>query len=307
MKNTLIDELKSYRLHKETNKDAEVRDLFKKAQIIPVGEIQLRTYSPTGVHTGNHGVGTSIYSTEPQNRPLRLLEKLGYKFLQGLANNFKFPLIAGDDGQWLEETETPANLDNITYSSLSLSPKRLLNYVEFSNDLVLNCDSDLKAGIEQDMLKAIWENVEKTMINDIYDDTDPTALTDYDSIVDFELAGKDINNPIYLISPTAASNLKKVYINSTLPVYYRGMINNTPVVETALLSGDKVIYGDFSKLVLANWGGIDIVLDEKTKAYVGTLRLMCNSYWNYGILDSSCFLFGTTTAESNEEPAEPTE
>ena len=302
MKNTLIDELKSYRLHKETNKDAEVRDLFKKAQIIPVGEIQLRS-----TITAANKVGTSIYQVEGQNRPTRLLEKLKYKYLQGLANNFKFPLIDGDNGQWLQESETPENLDSVTFTSLSLTPKRLLNYVEFSNDLVLNCDSDLKQGIQNDLVSAIWENVEKTMINDIYDDTDPTALTDYDSIVAFELAGKDINNPVYLISPTAASNLKKVYINSTLPVYYRGMINNTPVVESALLSGDKVIYGDWSKLVLANWGGIDVVLDEKTKAYLGILRLSCNSYWNYGILDSSCFLFATTTAESNEEPAEPTE
>ena len=83
--------------------------------------------------------------------------------------------------------------------------------------------------------------------------------------------------------------------NGQVPVMNNGMINGYRVIETPSLDGEKVIFGDFSKLLLAQFGiGLDITLNDVTKQAEGIIELVINSYWDWGKVDENGFVFGTT-------------
>lgn len=269
----------------------KAREAFKRAQITPIGQIQTR-----GIITAtNDIVGKQVGRPQTEQRPQNLIEELGIKFLSGLTSNFSYPCINGNTSEWVDETEE-GNSSNATFSSLQLRPKRLLSFVEYSNEVVLNPNTDVAGAIEEDLINSIWEKVQDTMFNDIFNDDSAMTLSNYNDIVSFELAASQqkISNGVYIVSPIAASKLKTM-LNGSMPVYFNGMINGHRVIETPSLEGEKVIFGDWSKLMLGQWGeGLDITVDNVTKQHLATIKLIINSWWNWGMIDANGFAFATT-------------
>ncbi len=277
---------------REFQKENEkAREAFKRAQITPIGQIQTR-----GIITAtNDIVGKQVGRPQTEQRPQNLIEELGIKFLSGLTSNFSYPCINGNTSEWVDETEE-GNASNATFSSLQLRPKRLLSFVEYSNEVVLNPNTDVAGAIEEDLINSIWEKVQDTMFNDIFNDDSAMTLSNYNDIVSFELTASQqkISNGIYIVSPIAASKLKTM-LNGSMPIYFNGMINGHRVIETPSLEGEKVIFGDWSKLMLGQWGeGLDITVDNVTKQHLAIIKLIINSWWNWGMIDSNGFVFATT-------------
>lgn len=270
----------------------EAIDAFKRAQIVPTGQIQLRSTILTGEYPGKQ-----VNQPLLQQRPERLVEKLGVKYISELSANFEYPAINENNSQWVEEIEE-GDLSSINLLTFVLKPKRALSYIEMSNDAILNPNVNVEGAVQADLVASIWELVESTMFKDIYVGEGASTLSTFQDLVNLELEAGNmkINNPIYLVSPTAASKLRLV-LNQGYPIYRDTTINGKPVIETPYLDGEKVIYGDFSRLMLCNWGGIDITVDYITKAKDGITRLIANSYWNWSKLDGESFLFGTTETE----------
>ena len=296
-----IQEVVSKTQSREFQKENQLaKQAFTRAQITPIGQIQTR-----GIITAvNHLVGKQVARPQTEQRPQNLVEDLGVKYLNGLTANFSYPCINGNTSEWVQENEQ-GNASNGTFSSLHLTPRRLLSYVEYSNEVVLNPNTDIAGAIEEDLINSIWEKVQTTMFNDIFDDSNATTIADVDDIIAFELAASEqkINNGIYIVSPVAASKLKKI-LNGTMPVYFNGMINGYKVIETPSLTDEKIIFADWSKLLLGQYGeGLDITVDNVTKQHLATIKLIINSYWDWGMIDTNAFTFATTeSAES--EPSE---
>lgn len=294
MENTLFQQIQDVLNKKQVRTDKDVKDLFTRAQITPIGQIQRR-----GVITAiNHLVGKQVNRPQTEQRPQNLIEDLGVKYLTGLSSNFAYPLINGETSEWVAETEQ-GNVTNTVFEGLHLSPRRLLSYVEYSNEIVLNPNTDVAGAVEEDLINSVWDKVQTTMLNEIFDNTNATTMTDVDSIIAFELAASQqkINNGVYLVSPIAASKLKKV-MNGNTPIYQNGMIHGFRVIETPSLEGEKVIFADFSKLLLGQWGGLDITCDNVTAQNRGVIRLIINSWWNWGKIDPNAFAFATTATTS---------
>ena len=297
-----------------TDTSKEIRSLFKELQDYKNStnnygtrtiKLNMRTYSPTGVHTGSYGVDNKVPRPEQEARPDTLTAKLGIRLLPDLSADITYPLIDGNASQWLEECEA-GSIENTTFTSIKLSPRRLFSYCELANDIVLNPDTDLQAAVTDDMVAGIWAKVEKTMLNEIYSDESNTInyIADYSDLIDLEQTASEANikNPIYLVSPKSAAKLKGM-TTTVFPVYYNGLINNIPVVETPYFSEDEIILADWSKLVLGCWG-IDITADKYTKANVGLIKLVINSHWDWDRLDTTQFIYASTGEEPTEGDGE---
>lgn len=237
----------------------------------------------------------NIYGVQHQQRSWPLIEDLGVKVITDAQANVKYPLIDGNNSQWVEEGES---IECTTqFLGLNLRPRRMVSLVGYSSELILLSDSDLEKEIESDLIESVFARVQDTIFNDIFDAENATTLTTFDDLVGFELeAGqKKIHNGVYLVSPQAAANLKKM-MHGNFPVMLNNMINGHRVVETPSLEGDKIIFGDFSKLLLVQFGkGLDITLNEITKA--PNVELSINSYWAWGMMDENGFIFGKTQSE----------
>ena len=290
--NNLLEAVNTVVKRKTYHNVKEAIDAFKRAQIVPTGDIQLRSTILTGEYPGKQ-----VNQPLEQQRPERLVEKLGVKYISELSANFEYPAINENNSQWVEETEE-GDLSSINLLTFVLKPKRMLSYIEMSNEAVLNPNTNVEGAVQADLVASIWELVESSMFKDIYVGEGASTLSTYQNILDLEEEGgtKKIKNPVYLVSPGAASKLRLV-LNQGYPIYRDTTINGRPVIETPYLDGEKVIYGDFSRLMLCNWGGIDVTIDNVTKQHLGVIRLIINSYWNWSKLDGESFLFGTTETE----------
>lgn len=291
VQSTLMGKIQDVLHKKEVRADKDVKDLFTRAQITPIGQIQHRA---TITASGN--VGKQVHRPEGQQRAANLIDELGVKYIGGLSSNFSYPRIDNNTSEWVNENEQ-GTLTGAAFEGVNLSPRRLLSYVEYSNEVVLNPNTDVAGAIEEDMIGSIWEKVQATMFNDIYTDATPTTLANYNDIVAFELAAsqKKINGGVYVVSPTAASKLKKM-MNGNTPVMVNGYMNGYRVIETPSLDGESIIFADWSKLLLGQWGALDITVDNVTKSPQGIVKLIINSYWDWGMIDPNGFAFATTAS-----------
>lgn len=286
--NNLITKNVKYSTEVEKEK-RECSELNKKANILAFGQIQKRSIK-ANVFSDSQQVARPL----EQQRASNLIEELGIKYLDNLSANFSYPLLNGTTSQWCEENEQVTESET-EFESLRLSPKRLCTYIEYSKDVILNSNTEVANAIETDLIENIFEQVQIAMFNDLYNLSSAQTITSYNDLValEYQASEQKISNRVYLMSPTAAAQIK-LMSNGDTPIYQNGMINGNRAIETPLLDGNKIIYGDYTKLLLAQWGaGIDVTIDPVTKAKDGIIRLTSNTYWNWGKIDENAFVYAT--------------
>jgi hypothetical protein len=102
----------------------------------------------------------------------------------------------------------------------------------------------------------------------------------------------------YIMSPTAKGILRgmaKTGTNNGL-VFENNEIDGTPALVTSHISNSKLIYGDFSNLVIGSWGNLDLTVDTVTLAADGCIRLVINAYFDAKVLRSEAFAKATVSA-----------
>jgi len=63
--------------------------------------------------------------------------------------------------------------------------------------------------------------------------------------------------------------------------------------QIADITNPAVYYGDFSKVQVAQFGGVEIIMDQYTQAIKGTNRLILNSYWDMALVQDGAISVGT--------------
>ena len=242
-----------------------------------------------------------ISKPEPELRALNLIKEIGIRVIDGVTSTLGVPVMDGNVCQWLSETEA-GNLNDLQFSSVILTPHRLFSYVEYDRDIILQSNADIAGGIEIDLLNAMYEAVQEKLFSNAFpsDSSLIESVSDYSDLVTVELKASQhkINNCAYVVSPLAGQKLKLMQ-NSVFPVMVDGKINGKPVYETASLDGEKIIYGDFSKMIIAQFGVTDLTVDHVSKAKDGIIALVLNSYWDAQVMDPKAFVFADMSEESS--------
>ena len=292
----IFDQIRSIKNGSKRSKEFDkIKDQWTERGINPLGQIQTRSITGLLLDEANDAAAWKRIGVQHEQRAWPLIDELGIKLISDCQVRVVYPLINGNNTQWVEEGQTIEC--STTFDGARLSPRRLVSVVDYSNEVVLSTNAGLETEIESDLIESIFDTVQETMFNDIYVAESATTLSNFDDIVAFELAAsqKKISNGVYLVSPIAASKLKKMK-NGQMPVMINGMINGFKVIETPSLSGEKIIFGDFTKLLLCQFGiGLDITYDNITK--IPIIELVINSYWDWDKLDENAFVYGTTATE----------
>jgi len=63
--------------------------------------------------------------------------------------------------------------------------------------------------------------------------------------------------------------------------------------QIADITNPAVYYGDWSKVQVAQFGGVEILMDPYTQAIKGTNRLILNSYWDMALVQDAAISVGT--------------
>lgn len=132
----------------------------------------------------------------------------------------------------------------------------------------------------------VWKdlvNLEKEVAIDNADVDSMAYLTNAKVRAALKDTKKDSGSGIYLWPETA---------NATLNGYRTGVTNNVPSNITKGGSGatlSAIIFGDFSKLFLGQWGGMEVMLNPYTKMGEGITQMFINAYVNAAVIEPRAF------------------
>ena len=242
--------------------------------------------------------GKEIVATDKLNilSPLMgksILAEAGATFLTGLVGNISIPNSTGSTCGWKGELEAADNGKG-TFGSVELSPKRLTAYIDISKQFLTQDSVGAEEMLRADIVNSLVAKLEQTIFGDAAGDTTKPAgifngaevvAPSYQGVCAAEAAVTDYSGEKrFVMSPTAKSAFKQATISGTKSdlrlLLEDGEVDGYPVSDSSNVVAGGYAFGDFSELVVAQWGGIDIVVDPYTLATKNAIRLVINAYFD---------------------------
>ena len=242
--------------------------------------------------------GKEIVATDKLNilSPLMgksILAEAGATFLTGLVGNISIPNYTGSTCGWKGELEAAHNGKG-NFGSVELSPKRLTAYIDISKQFLTQDSVGAEEMLRADIVNSLVAKLEQTIFGDAAGDTTKPAgifnsaevvAPSYQGVCAAEAAVTDYSGEKrFVMSPTAKSAFKQATISGTKSdlrlLLEDGEVDGYPVSDSSNVVAGGYAFGDFSELVVAQWGGIDIVVDPYTLATKNAIRLVINAYFD---------------------------
>lgn len=238
-----------------------------------------------------------------------ILDDLGVTRVSSTTDQ-RIPILGAVTTQWEGETDAAAD-GGSAMSKKDLAPKRLASFVDFSKQAAMQHNESLESALRNSIAQAVGSKVEYALF------TDDSANGSYDylgngktpvtnaNITNLMMAlveevqsnnhnrgnlGFAISNDLFSEVYTAAqiSGVNPLIINEAI-MGVKAMFSN----QIADITNPAVYYGDFSKVQICQFGGVEILVDPYTQAVSGTNRLILNSYWDAALVQDAAISVGT--------------
>ena len=238
-----------------------------------------------------------------------ILDDLGVTRVSSTTDQ-RIPILGAVTTQWEGETDAAAD-GGSAMSKKDLAPKRLASFVDFSKQAAMQHNESLESALRNSIAQAVGSKVEYALF------TDDSANGSYDylgngktpvtnaNITNLMMAlveevqsnnhnrgnlGFAISNDLFSEVYTAAqiSGVNPLIINEAIMGVQAKFSN-----QIADITNPAVYYGDFSKVQICQFGGVEILVDPYTQAVSGTNRLILNSYWDAALVQDAAISVGT--------------
>lgn len=244
--------------------------------------------------TGSNLVGTNHMGSNFIEilRNKLIISKLGGQVLTGLSGNVAIPKQTGSaTAYWiLEGADTTAS--DLTIGMLNLSPKTVSGATAYTRQMLLQSNPSIENLVMTDLAANIALAIDRAAISGTGLSGQPTGILNtnginavdcttakgglnWANVVSFETkvaAGNaDVNNMHY-IAGAAVTGLLKTTEKSTGSAKYLledNEVNGYGFTRTNQVGANTMLFGDFSQIITALWGGLDIMIDPYTKAASG--------------------------------------
>lgn len=268
---------------------------MRKAGLNYGGQIQLRaTVQATEATHGEEVIATDKTPILEAIKNNLVLTEAGATYMTGLVGNVSIPSYDGTSCAWADEVGAAADGAG-TFGEIELAPKRLTCFVDISKQMLNQQSSDVEAMLRNDIVSAISQKLEATILGEasgttnspagIFSDSGITySVNSYGGILQMEEAfeGKTYGDKVWLVSPKAKSTLKAKDKGTDTGNYLiqNGELDGYKVITSANMPANTLAFGDFSDLVIAQWGSIDLTVDPYSQATNGKIRLVVNAYFD---------------------------
>ena len=236
-----------------------------------------------------------------------VLASAGANFYSGV-NNMKFPIISGISSAFIAETGATASAAG-TASSLTLSPQKCVSVVEVSAEAMAQ-NAGIEAAIRRNLAASVAAQLEQNLLagtdltgplSIFADAADGGATLNTAGILGLEstVLGNDVpllgGRFAYLCNPDAlaiiktlvqAAGVEAIYDNRDKTINSYFAFTSTNVGYKASSNFDNVLFGDFSRVHVAQFGGLDLLFDPYTSAASGIGRMIATSLVDGNAVDN---------------------
>lgn len=288
-----------------------------------VGKRASGMYIPHGImqrDITNVNSGASIVDTVIQGefidflRARSVLAGAGARILTGLQGNVSFSKKTGETvGVWV--TENGASTESTpTFGVVTLSPKTIATYVDVSKLTLQQSSHDVEALVQDDLLENIGLAIDSAGLTG-GGTNEPIGITgtggiaqllgqmtpNWADVVELETnifaSNADGSTMRYILHPTLSGTLKTTVkdAGSGMFIFEDGQMNGYNVSRTTQLAAEKLVFGDFSQMLIGMWGGIDLVQDIYTQATTRLVRFVAHQFADIKIRHDEGFAWNDTT------------
>lgn len=313
-------------MHQEAVKEARLNGLSVSGIGIPsiVLGAEKRDLTAGTDSEGGYTVKDDMGELIPALRKKLLILSLGARYMGGLTGNVPIPRQATKaSATWEGENDATAETSP-TFEKAELTPHRLAAFTDLSKQLIIQSSIGAEQFVRSDLEKAIRLALDYAAINGSGSSNQPTGILNvsgigtatggtnglaptWDHIVKLEkelaVDDADIGKLAYLTNPKVRAKLKVTALDTGSGLFIWPKDNklngyNTGVTTQIPSDLDKgtstgvcsaIIFGNFDDLIIGQWGGLDVVVDNFTKAKEGQIVLVINSYWDIAVRHAESF------------------
>lgn len=272
--------------------------------------------------SGGYAVPTQVMTFIEALWARSVFAPLGVVPMTGLYGNINFPTTAAFTSTFQTEVASVSN-NQPTIGTVAMSAKRLPALIEASKNLLMNSQVSDQFLLNQ-IIKSIYTALENAAIQGSGSGAVPTGILNtsgigsvaigtnggapaYSDIVKlFSALGNanaDVNNGKFLTNSIMMGKLMSVLTfpsaNTGKAVVQGNMLADYPAafttnVPSTLVKGNNsdcsaIIFGDFSELLVGQWGGIDMIVDPITKMEQSLTRVYVETFWDIAVRHAASF------------------
>lgn len=248
-------------------------------------------------------------------RAKQLATALGVRNLGGLVGDIAIPRVtAGATTYWLTETEE-VNEADATVGQLGLTPKRLAGLTAYSKMLLAQSSIDIESFVREDLMTGLAVARDKALFVGAGSAGEPEgiiaatgvgtvtfgAAASRTKILDFEKEVDDaealMGSIAWVTSPATKSvwRAKDTATNAGVWLWTddNQVIGYPAFSSSHLASTNKVIFGNFADAIMADWAGVDVVVDPYTLAQRSVVRIVVTIMCDVGLRHLGSFCIST--------------
>jgi HK97 family phage major capsid protein len=229
-------------------------------------------------------------------RKKSVLQRAGAQVLNGLVGNIAIPRQTGAaTAYWVGEGSAPTESQQ-SFDQVTMSPKTLGAYVDYSRKLMLQGSIDVEAFIRNDLAIVAALEIDRVGLYGSGSSNQPLGIKDTSGINTVDFAGAtptyteivamesavaaddaDIEGMKYLVNASMRGALKTAEKASGYPAYIWEPGNTVngynALVSNQIATGD-IFHGNFNDMIMGFWSGLDLLVDPYTGSKEGNVRVV---------------------------------
>ena len=287
----------------------ELRSAYEMGKSINLAEYRAYTVNDEGEDV----VQTDLFDIWEPLRTKNVLVEAGAQYITGIKNNIQIPLMSAVSCSFAGETDAATD-GSAAFSQKFLSPKRITAKYPVSLELLAQDSAGVEAAIRADIIKAINAKLEATILGagdgkvgganvapvGMFNGKEPVLVNNFAALTGLEatIEGANVYGECkYIVAPTAKAALRNMPKSAKYNelVMENGAIDGTPVLSTSHVPADRLIYGDFSNLVIATWDNVQLdVVRDVASVGNGVVTIVVNAFVDAVVVRPEAFAFGKT-------------
>ena len=297
----------------EAAKEYQMRGLQMSGQIgIPASALfrdvgSTDNFQAQATGDGSGFVATSVPGVIDALRTPTLAERLGVTTINNATGNLKFPRVS-EKAAGTEKSETEQDSGSgLQLDEVTLSPIRVAANTKYSKQLILQGGAQVDAMISRELAAGINETIDKAVFakaaasaGSIEDKAGAgLATADVYEMQEAVLsAGGDLSRCVFVASPSAMTMTKQeVAVSAVSALVNNNQIDGYPTFFTPQLPDDDagqgaILFGDFQLgMVLAFFGGIDLLVDPYSNAGTAQIALHVNKFYDTDVRQAGALAY----------------
>jgi len=271
----------------------------------------------TGVDTaGGHTVQEDVLGDSfielLRNAPL--VAQAGATTLSGLVGNVSIPSQTGAaTADWLTETGATTPSEQ-TFGEVTLAPKRLSAETPFSKQLIAQSSIDIESFVRRDLANIMIRTIDLASLHGTGASNQPTGIANTAGINALTFGGAPtwadaVNFETLVATDNALMGSSLAYMTtaavrgawktttkdagSGMFLWEGDVVNGYSGLVTEQVAGNVVFFGNWTELLIGQWGGLDIVVDPFTQASNGQIRIVVMQLTDIAVRHAVSFAVST--------------